>query len=82
MPQFHKAVLSRITRDGVGYLVDQGSHKVFTFTFDKIPNYRGQSAAELGIAAGSPVTYDLDNSGYVSKVQLTQPAKKRWTLAW
>lgn len=80
MSRYQKAIFSRVTGDGVGYLVDEGSNKTFTFTFDKIPNYRGQSPKELGISAGAPVTYDLDNAGHVSRVELTPPKKKRWTL--
>lgn len=72
----HDGILSRVTKDGVGYLVDQGSQKVFTFTFDKIANYRGESASELGLAAGVIVTYDLDKFGRVGEVKLKRFGRK------
>lgn len=65
-----KAVLSRVTENGLGYLVDQGSLRVFAFTFDKIPGYRGQSRVELGLKPGRIVNYDVDDKGFVAAVTL------------
>jgi hypothetical protein len=79
---YHKAILSRVTQDGLGYLVDKDSHKVFAFTFDKISNYKGQTTTELGISAGSPVTYDIDGLGHVVKVEIAAPQPKKRAFAW
>ena len=71
-------ILSRVTEDGVGYLVDQKSKNVFPFTFDKILNYRGEAPSKLGLAAGAAVTYDLDGMGQIAKVTIKAQEKKKW----
>lgn len=76
-----KAILSRITPDGLGYLVDKNSHKILYFTFDKIPNYRGESTAQLGLAKGDDVSYEADEDGQVTKV-LIQHRDAKKALAW
>jgi len=44
-----KGVLSRVSEDGIAYLVDQESARTFPFTFDKISGYRGEPARKLGL---------------------------------
>lgn len=65
-----KATLSRITENGLGYLVDQADHRVLAFTFDKIPGYHGQTREKLGLKPGQVVDYDTDDEGYVAEVIL------------
>jgi hypothetical protein len=77
----NEAILSRITPDGLGYLVDKNSRQIFFFTFDKIPNYRGESTSALGLAKGDDVSYEADANGQVTKVFVpVRNAKK--VLAW
>jgi hypothetical protein len=76
-----KAILSRITPDGLGYLVDKNSHKIFYFTFDKIPNYRGESTTELGLTKGDDISYEADEDGQVTKVLIPNRTAKK-VLAW
>ena len=75
------AILSRVTPDGLGYLIDSSTRQVLHFTFDKIPNYRGQSTAELGISRGDDVEYEADENGQVTKVVIGIRPQKR-LLAW
>ncbi|RSZ59827.1 hypothetical protein HF313_13930 [Massilia atriviolacea] len=76
-----KAILSRITPDGLGYLVDKRSHEIFHFTFDKIPNYRGESTEQLGLVKGDDVSYESDDDGQVTKVIIPIRSSKKM-FAW
>lgn len=76
-----KAILSRVSQDGLGYLMDRTTRKVLHFTFDKIPNYRGESIAQLGICKGDEVTYEADEAGRVTKVFI-QTRLPRKIFAW
>lgn len=64
----HAGVISRVTENGLGYLVDQTTHQVLPFTFDKIPSYKGETVSELGLKAGSVVQYDVGRDGTVALV--------------
>ena len=75
------AILSRVTPDGLGYLVDKSTGQILHFTFDKIPNYRGESTAQLGLAEGDDVTYEADDSGQVAKVFIPLRSARK-VLAW
>jgi hypothetical protein len=78
---FRKAILSRVTKDGLGYLVDKSSRQTLYFTFDKIPNYRGQSLSQLGIARGDDVTYEADEGGQVTSVLIpSKPHRKMFAF--
>jgi len=81
MSSVKRAILSRVTPDGLGYLVDTSTKRIFHFTFDKIPNYRGQSTAQLGIARGDDVEYEADDRGQVTKVVIGSKPHKR-AFAW
>lgn len=76
-----KAILSRVTRDGLGYLVDKDSRRILHFTFDKIPNYRGQSKEQLGIAKGDDVSYETGSDGQVTTVLIDVRENKK-AFAW
>lgn len=77
----HSAILSRVTDNGLGYLVDKVTKKVLLFTFDKLPSYKGETVSQLGLKAGSPVNYALDDEGTVIAVNvITRQAKKKSTL--
>ena len=45
---------------GFGVVRDPASKRNYTFTFDQIPSYRGESARELGLAVGSDVQFDIN----------------------
>ncbi len=76
-----KAILSRITPDGLGYLVDKKSLQVYYFTFDKLPNYRGESTEELNLSRGDEVSYEADDKGQVTKVFAPVRSQKN-VFAW
>lgn len=75
MKRIRTALLGRVTERGLGYIVDDSTGNTFAFTFDKFPNYKGESARELGLTQGSKVTFELDDSGMVKKVS---PPEKRF----
>jgi len=75
-----KGVLSRVSEDGIAYLVDQESARTFPFTFDKISGYRGEPARKLGFVAGAAVGYGLDANGHVEEVALMPQPKKAWAF--
>lgn len=77
MSNVKPAVLARVTPDGLGYLVDKTTRRMFYFTFDKIPNYRGQTLAQLGISRGDDVQYEADDMGQVTRVVIGQKPHKR-----
>ena len=76
-----EAILARITPDGLGYLLDKSSEQIVHFTFDKIPNYRGQALTEIAASRGDDVTYETDAQGHVVKVFLPLTAQKK-IFAW
>lgn len=75
-----QAILSGISPDGLGYLLDKNTKDVVYFTFDKIPNYHGQSVNEINANRGDEVDYETDVRGQVVKVFLSIGQKKRF--AW
>jgi hypothetical protein len=52
-------VVFRTSVDGLVYIQEDASGRPYVFTFDKILEYRGQSAQELGLHRGTRVTFDL-----------------------
>lgn len=81
----HNGVISRVTENGLGYLVDQATHQVLPFTFDKIPSYKGETVSELGLKAGSVVQYDVGRDGTVAMVIIPRrqiESKKRSMFPW
>lgn len=85
MLRHHAGVISRVTDNGLGYLIDQATHEVLPFTFDKIPRYKGETVSELGLKAGSLVQYDVGGDGTVASVIISKPRaeyKKRTLFSW
>lgn len=85
MLRHHASVISRVTDNGLGYLVDQATREVLPFTFDKIPRYRGESVSEMGLKADSVVQYDVGGDGTVASVIISEPrakGKKRALFSW
>ncbi len=76
-----KAILSRVTPNGLGYLVDKNSRQILHFTFDKIPDYRGESTAQLGLSEGDDVLYEADENGQVAKVFIPLRSARK-AFAW
>ena len=74
MSNLHHAIVSRTTPNGFGYIVDKNSGKEFSFTFDKIKNYRGESAKELGLLPGVVVHYQQDLFGNAKDLEVIPDA--------
>jgi hypothetical protein len=58
-----KGTIVLLSQSGVGLVQLEDSKKVFIFTFDKIPGYRGESVRELGargVREGQTVVFDAD----------------------
>lgn len=76
-----QAILSRISPDGLGYLLDEKSGAVLPFTVDKIPDYRGQPVMQIEAKRGDEVDYETNVVGDVVRVFLRiSDHKKRF--AW
>ena len=59
----------RVNPVGLAYTEDLESKDIYSFTFDKIEGYRGESAKELGLIRGSRVAFSsLD--GVVRSVRI------------
>ena len=54
---------------GLAFAVEPETGREYSFTFDKIRNYRGQSSTELGLKTGSRVRLFV-NERLVSAVEL------------
>jgi len=52
-------VVLRMSADGLVYIQEEPSGRSYVFTFDKIREYRGQSAQELGLRRGTRLTFDV-----------------------
>ena len=76
-----QAILSRISPEGLGYLLDKNSNAVIPFTVNKIPNYRGEPVTQIAPTRGDQVDYETDTSGQVVKVFLPISAQKK-KFAW
>ncbi len=59
----------RVNPVGLAYTEDIKTKEIFSFTFDKIEGYRGESAEELGLIAGSRVVFS-SSDGIVRSVQI------------
>jgi len=56
----HEGFIVRVSASGLAYIQDSASHLVYASTFDKIHGYRGETARELGLSAGTPVIFFVD----------------------
>ena len=61
----------RVNPVGLAYTEDIKSKEVYSFTFDNIEGYRGESAEELRLIAGSRVAFS-SNDGIVRSVRIHQ----------
>lgn len=66
----HKGTILQVNDKGFGVVEDEESHSQFTFTFDKIFDYRGQTVQELGIHSGSHVQFDTTAASEVVSLKL------------
>ena len=75
MTDIRQGTLGRITDNGLAYVTDCESDKTYCFTFDKFPNYRGESVKSLGAKLGCAVTFELDGENRVCFV--SRPVKDK-----
>ena len=59
----------RVNPVGLAYTEDIESKTIYSFTFDKIEGYRGESAEELGLIAGSRIAFSSAD-GIVRSVRI------------
>lgn len=57
---FLNHAVSRVLRDGYGYVQPRGSSQEYVFSFRTIPNYHGETARELNIHPGAEVRFKAD----------------------
>jgi hypothetical protein len=69
----HKGTVLRINNAGLGVVEDEHSQQQFVFTFDKIQNYRGEEARELGLTVGSHVRFNATADCQVTTVEIIRP---------
>ena len=66
---FQTGTIIRVNPIGLAFAEDKKSKEIYSFTFDKIEGYRGQSVQELGLVLGLKVAFSsLD--GVVCSVQI------------
>lgn len=54
-------IIVRLLPDGYGYVrTRDASSSEYVFSFGSIPNYRGETAKELGLHAGRAVEFDVE----------------------
>ena len=66
----HRGKILQVNDKGFGIVEDEESHSQFTFTFDKIFDYHGQTIQELGIHSGSHVRFDTTAASEVVSLKL------------
>jgi hypothetical protein len=69
----HKGTIVRLNPVGLAYTEDTESKCVYSFTFDKIRAYRGESVEELGLKLGSLVHFSVQD-GVIHTVQIHSQA--------
>jgi hypothetical protein len=65
----HRGRISRISPSGFGILTSVSPKQTveeYTFTFDKISNYRGQTVDELGLHQGKTVDFTTEDERVTS----------------
>jgi len=72
MPQLeqHEGKILRINNAGLGIIEDDRSQQQFVFTFDKIQNYRGEEAGQLGLTVGAHVRFSATADCQVTTVEI------------
>jgi len=68
-------VVKLLDRSGLGYVTPEGSNELFVFTFDKIQDYKGEEAQQLGLRTGATVTIDFKNHR-ISSIRLNRGKKE------
>lgn len=69
-----QGIIHRIAeRHGIGLIQPSDGGDAFTFDFHRIEGWRGQSARDLGLCAGRPVEFIVEN-GVVRTVRLLPAA--------
>jgi hypothetical protein len=63
-------LIARVNPAGLCYVEDSESRQIFAFKFDRIEGYVGQTAAELGLKAGTPVAFTTGSDQLVQSVEL------------
>jgi len=69
----HEGKILRINNAGLGVVEDEHSQQQFVFTFDKIQNYRGEEARELGLTIGAHVRFTATADSQVTAVEIIRP---------
>jgi hypothetical protein len=62
-------LIARVNPAGLCYVEDTESRQIFAFKFDRIGGYAGQTAAELGLKTGTPVTFIIGSDQLVRSVE-------------
>ena len=55
-------VVKLVKKSGLAYVQPDGSQSLLTFTFDKLDDYHGEDAEQLGLRDGSTVEFDFENN--------------------
>jgi len=66
----HEGKILRINNAGLGIIEDERSQQQFVFTFDKIQNYRGEEARQLGLTVGTYVRFSATADCQVTTVEI------------
>ena len=56
--------------DGLAYIAEEGTKNLYSFTFDRIEGYRGETIEELKLDTNRRVRFRLTKSRQVSRVWL------------
>jgi len=68
----HEGKILRINDAGLGIVEDEHSQQQFVFTFDKIRNYRGEAARQLGLTVGAHVRFSATSDSQVVAVEVVR----------
>ena len=56
--------------DGLGYIAEEGTGNLYSFTLDCIADYRGETTAELSLTAGRRVRFRVGSNARIFRVWL------------
>jgi len=65
-----------VRNDGLAYLRDETGN-AYSFTFDKVSGYMGESASTFGLVNGAKVTFDVVDDKVKSVVLLKEKNSKQ-----
>ena len=66
--QHQSGTITHVNQQGLAYVSNERGQD-YGFTFDKIANYRGEKASEIGLHRGSRIQFD-EHDGKVSSVKI------------